>query len=102
MMGEEKVSISLFADLFEIGLDSMQFALVPPALDQVVVASFERSRLSDIKASFVLGVNDGVIPAKPKAVVCYLRKRESSCLNQAYYLRQLEGKSCLTNNFSFI
>ncbi|MFB8421599.1 helicase-exonuclease AddAB subunit AddB [Priestia megaterium] len=67
MMGEEKVSISLFADLFETGLDSMQFALVPPALDQVVVASFERSRLSDIKASFVLGVNDGVIPAKPKS-----------------------------------
>ncbi|KRE10006.1 helicase-exonuclease AddAB subunit AddB [Bacillus sp. Root239] len=67
MMGEEKVSISLFADLFETGLDSMQFALVPPALDQVVVASFERSRLSNIKASFVLGVNDGVIPAKPKS-----------------------------------
>lgn len=66
MMGEEKVSIKLFAELFETGLDSMQFAIVPPSLDQVLVASFERSRFSNIKATFIVGVNDGVIPAKPQ------------------------------------
>jgi ATP-dependent helicase/nuclease subunit B len=64
MMGDEKVSVSLFTNVMETGLDTMQFALVPPAIDQVLVASFERSRFSDIKATFVLGVNEGVIPAK--------------------------------------
>ncbi|TYR79567.1 helicase-exonuclease AddAB subunit AddB [Priestia megaterium] len=64
MMGDEKISIQLFSDLMETGLDSMQFALVPPALDQVLVASFERSRFSAIKSAFIVGVNDGVIPAK--------------------------------------
>jgi ATP-dependent helicase/nuclease subunit B len=66
MMGEEKVSVSLFTTVIETGLEAMQFALVPPAIDQVLVASFERSRFSNIKATFVLGVNDGVIPAKPQ------------------------------------
>lgn len=66
MMGEEKVSTALFTSVIETGLDAMQFALVPPAIDQVLVASFERSRFSNIKATFILGVNEGVIPAKPQ------------------------------------
>ncbi|MFC3883667.1 helicase-exonuclease AddAB subunit AddB [Bacillus songklensis] len=66
MMGDEKISVDLFTSVMETGLDTMQFALVPPAIDQVLVASFERSRFSNIKATFVLGVNDGVIPAKPQ------------------------------------
>lgn len=68
MLGEEQVSLSLFAKLVESGLESMHFSLVPPALDQVVVASIGRSRLSpEIKCVFLLGVNDGVIPARPES-----------------------------------
>lgn len=67
ILGEEEVSIQLFAKLVESGLESMRFALVPPALDQVVVATLGRSRLSSaIKCVFLLGVNEGVIPAKPE------------------------------------
>lgn len=43
----------------------MRFALVPPAMDQVIVADMERSRLSQIKCTFIMNVNDGVIPARP-------------------------------------
>ncbi|MBM7702643.1 helicase-exonuclease AddAB subunit AddB [Metabacillus iocasae] len=64
MMGDENISISMFMNVMDTGLDSMKFGLVPPALDQVLVASFERSRFSNIKTTFVLGVNDGIIPAK--------------------------------------
>lgn len=66
IIGEEEVSIDMFAKMMESGLESMRFALVPPALDQVLVATLGRSRLSDIKCVFLLGVNDGVIPARPK------------------------------------
>src|SRR5690606_18079385 len=37
IIGEEKINLSLFAKMIESGLESMHFALVPPALDQVVV-----------------------------------------------------------------
>ena len=64
-LGEEEVSMKLFTNILETGMDSMRFALVPPAIDQVLVASLERSRFSNIKCTFIVGANEGVIPAKP-------------------------------------
>ncbi len=66
MMGDEKISLTLFADIMEAGLESMEFALVPPAMDQVLIANVERSRLPDIKMTFIVGFNEGVFPAKPQ------------------------------------
>jgi ATP-dependent helicase/nuclease subunit B len=66
LIGEHPISLALFTKMFESGLESLRFSLVPPAMDQVIVANFDLSRLSDIKHSFVIGVNDGVIPAKIK------------------------------------
>jgi ATP-dependent helicase/nuclease subunit B len=64
--GEESLPLDLFVKMVETGLESMRFAQVPPAMDQVLVARLEHSRLTDIKCTFVLGVNEGVIPAKPR------------------------------------
>jgi ATP-dependent helicase/nuclease subunit B len=64
VLGEEKIPVGLFARLLEAGLESMHFALVPPALDQVLAATLDRSRLSNVKCVFLLGVNDGVLPTR--------------------------------------
>ena len=37
--------------------------LIPPTADSLLVGDIERSRLPDIKALLVLGVNDGILPA---------------------------------------
>ncbi len=65
LIGGEKISFVTFQSMIESGLESLRFALVPPSMDQVVVGDFEHSRLSHIKATFILGINDGVIPAVP-------------------------------------
>ncbi|MCA1030971.1 helicase-exonuclease AddAB subunit AddB [Bacillus timonensis] len=65
IMANEKVSLKLFSNMLESGLESMKFALVPPAIDQVLIASLERSRFSNVKCSFIIGANDGVLPARP-------------------------------------
>lgn len=65
IMADEKVEPKLFSNMLETGIESMQFALVPPAIDQVLIASLERSRFSNIKCTFIIGANDGVIPARP-------------------------------------
>ncbi|WLR51513.1 helicase-exonuclease AddAB subunit AddB [Bacillus tianshenii] len=65
VMAEEQLSFDLFRKIMETGLESMKFSLVPPAMDQVLVGDIEHSRFSDIRCTFILGVNDGVIPAKP-------------------------------------
>lgn len=66
MMGDTELSISLFADILDAGIESMKFSLVPPAMDQVLIASLDRSRFYGVKTTFLIGVNDGVLPAKPK------------------------------------
>nr|WP_279326011.1 helicase-exonuclease AddAB subunit AddB [Bacillus sp. FJAT-47783] len=65
MMGDASISVSLFVDVLDAGMESMKFALVPPAIDQVLVASLDRSRFYGLKTTFLIGVNDGVLPAKP-------------------------------------
>lgn len=66
MLGTESLPLAEFAKIIEAGLDRLEFSLVPPALDQVIIAQLDRSRLFDIKYAFVIGVNEGVIPAKVK------------------------------------
>ena len=64
ILGNEKISLKKFIAILDSGLEAMKFSLIPPAIDQVFVASLELSRLSHIKVAFVIGLNDGVIPAK--------------------------------------
>ncbi|MGZ9585005.1 helicase-exonuclease AddAB subunit AddB [Paenibacillus marinisediminis] len=65
MVGDEAMSLERFAGMLETGLESIQLALVPAALDQVLIASMDRSRSGQIQHLYMLGVNDGVIPARP-------------------------------------
>ena len=64
MLGDQSITLKQFSKIMDAGLESMKFAIVPPALDQVLVANLELSRLSNITAAFMLGLNDGIIPAR--------------------------------------
>lgn len=64
LLSEEKVSLQSFVEIIESGLESLHFSLVPQAMDQVLVANLDLSRLDDVKAVFVIGLNDGVLPGK--------------------------------------
>ncbi|RWZ55194.1 helicase-exonuclease AddAB subunit AddB [Halobacillus fulvus] len=65
MAGEEKMSLQVYRNTMESGLESLKFAHVPPSMDHVVVGSVDRSRMTGIKVSFLLGVTDGMWPKKP-------------------------------------
>ncbi|AIQ13970.1 helicase-exonuclease AddAB subunit AddB [Paenibacillus durus] len=63
MMGEETLSFDMFAGILETGLAELRMGLVPPALDQVLVGTMDRTRVSGAKYAFLLGFNEGVVPA---------------------------------------
>jgi ATP-dependent helicase/nuclease subunit B len=65
MMGESPVSLRDYQQLWQAGLESMEIGLIPSTLDQVMVGTPERSRQTGIKALFLIGVNDGVLPGTP-------------------------------------
>lgn len=66
MMGNERLDITLFAGMMETGLTELKLGLVPPALDQVLFGSMDRTRLRDMKYVFILGAVDGELPAIPQ------------------------------------
>ncbi|HKQ38649.1 MAG TPA: PD-(D/E)XK nuclease family protein, partial [Verrucomicrobiae bacterium] len=51
--------------IIEAGLGALTVGVVPPALDQVLIGSVDRSRNPNLRMAIVLGMNDDVFPEKP-------------------------------------
>lgn len=64
MLGDTKVAPKQFVSILDAGFESLRFSLIPPAIDQILIADLEKTRLADVKVAFVIGVNEGVLPAK--------------------------------------
>ncbi len=62
IMGDYNVDKREFSSILSAGFTECRIGVIPPAMDQVLVGSLERSKSHSIKALFVVGVNDGVIP----------------------------------------
>lgn len=63
-LGDEVLEPFDYATILDTGFESMRLGLIPPSLDQVFAGSLTRSRSPEARASFVLGVNEGVLPAR--------------------------------------
>ena len=63
MTGNEEVSLREYEQLWQAGVQSIEIGIIPPTVDQVMIGTPERSRQAGIRALFLLGVNDGVLPA---------------------------------------
>ena len=60
--GDEKVDFEKIKDLLQIGFSQSELGKIPMSQDQVVLGDSKRSRNSNIKVSFICGVNDGFFP----------------------------------------
>lgn len=63
LLGTEKISLKEYRRLLDDGFDEIKVGIIPLVMDQVVVGDIQRTRLNHIKVLFVIGVNDGIIPA---------------------------------------
>lgn len=63
-LGKEKIPLAEYARILTSGLAAIELGLIPPELDQVVVTSLGRSRHPEVKAALVLGITEGVLPAR--------------------------------------
>lgn len=64
-LGEQMINLESLRKVMDSGLESLKLGLIPPGLDHVMIGSLERSRNPNLKAVFVMGVGDGVLPARP-------------------------------------
>ena len=66
VMGDEKISIEKFAKILSVGFEKNEMGLIPVALDEVTVGDIARIRSQGVKALYIVGVNDGVLPRVSK------------------------------------
>ena len=63
----DALPLDSWAEIFESGLSGLSVGVLPPALDQVLLGTVDRSRNPELKVAIVPGLNDGVFPARPPA-----------------------------------
>lgn len=81
-LDQEALPLPEFARILDSGLEAIELGLIPPELDQVVITSLGRSRNPEVKAALVLGVSEGVLPARvvqDGLLTDYERQVLSSC-----------------------
>ncbi len=61
-LGDEPMTAQQYRELLSSMLSRMTVSTPPQRLDAVIAASAEHTRLSGIKAAFVIGANDGAFP----------------------------------------
>jgi ATP-dependent helicase/nuclease subunit B len=61
----EAMPLAEWLPVLEAGLSGLTIGVIPPALDQVLVGSIDRSRNPDLKRAYILGLNETVFPSPP-------------------------------------
>lgn len=79
VIGPEKVSNTVLADMIRSGLGSMEIGLVPVSADSLLMGTLQRTRPGRVRALVVVGAADGVLPlqAEPDGL---LTRREMEIL----------------------
>ena len=62
LLGDEKLALKEYCELLDAGFEEAKVGIIPPSSDQIVIGDVERSRIKDVKAVFLVGVNDDHIP----------------------------------------
>ena len=64
LLGDTALSLEDFGILLQSAFDKLDLGLLPTSLDQVFIGALAHSRSSDLKAVFLLGANEGIMPAR--------------------------------------
>ncbi|PYK97244.1 MAG: hypothetical protein DME19_16990 [Verrucomicrobia bacterium] len=61
----QPLALAEWLQILEAGLANLTVGVIPPALDQVLVGTLDRSRNPELQLTILPGWNEGVFPAKP-------------------------------------
>lgn len=64
VLGDRKMTCNEFMEVVEAGLEDLTLGLIPPALDQVIVGSVDRSRHPPLRGAFLIGATYDAFPKR--------------------------------------
>lgn len=62
LIPQEKVSIKEYGQLIDAALESIRIGVAPKSQDYIQIGDLTRSRINNVKALFIVGANEGIIP----------------------------------------
>jgi ATP-dependent helicase/nuclease subunit B len=62
LIGEELMSPEEYVIILKSGLEAVEIGLLPPAVDQILVGTMQRTRTGKVKVLIIIGANDGLLP----------------------------------------
>ncbi|GBG56886.1 ATP-dependent helicase/deoxyribonuclease subunit B [Sporomusaceae bacterium FL31] len=62
--GDQQLDLEEYSAIVADGLEGLKLSLIPPGLDYVTISSLEQNSVTNSKAVYLLGVNDGVLPKR--------------------------------------
>ena len=93
-VGEKTVSVSRFAELFDILVSSKDIGVIPNGIDEVIIGSADRIRVSAPRAVFIVGANSGVFPGVGSGGVLLSDKERTELIeNQIDLISNIEYNS---------
>lgn len=66
VLGDEVLEIKEFTKILISGFEEREIGVIPMALDQVNIGDISRVKGRDVKALYLIGVNDGILPSVNK------------------------------------
>ena len=99
IMPEDDIEIAELEELFAVGMKDVSLGVIPPTLDMLVVGDIIRTRLDDIRALFIVGVNDGVIPKRAKRSQIINDREKERLLEFGIHMAPTERVNSFTEHF---
>ncbi|MDW4368106.1 helicase-exonuclease AddAB subunit AddB [Staphylococcus saprophyticus] len=59
---DQSMSKTRFLELFDIGLEQLEFIMIPQTLDQVSIGTMDLAKVDNKQHVYLVGANDGVLP----------------------------------------
>jgi ATP-dependent helicase/nuclease subunit B len=66
VLGDEVIDVKEFTKILISGFEEKEIGVIPMALDQVNIGDISRVKGREVKALYLIGVNDGVLPSVNK------------------------------------
>lgn len=80
VFGDEPMSMDRFLEVFDIGLEQLEFVMIPQTLDQVSIGTMDLAKVDNKQHVYLVGMNDGTMP-QPVTASSLITDEERNTLN---------------------
>lgn len=83
VFGDEPMSMERFLEVFDIGLEQLEFVMIPQTLDQVSIGTMDLAKVDNKQHVYLVGMKYGTMPQPATASSYYIARKKKYFEQQA-------------------